>query len=1023
MYRHAMLVVLALMWAGDMRAQGNDAAPAANSFDPRPERIVAAAAYDARLAVQVQALLDAYRTQPQGYPRGKDARGTPYAQPDTQAWFRWHFYNDGAIQRYEDAKMDRIVQPYNPLEDKGVSVDQGTAAKFSFVAEHVTEGKRSLKAEFTAEAIAAGKAAVKIGVTEGGDLHASYQNQWRTPSYWCHYRWLKLDVFNPAATEVRVRVANVPFVLRPGSSVVAVKTADAAGYAVAYTQPVSTFSVQVTAPGRDATLFIDNARLEQEVPAVIAKEGRLFQFPARDGPNTALLLWPGLTAVEASTVYSPERAFGWVGSPKCAYSASSFRSEDNGILWGACSGIETPFRADVPDGRYGICVIATPGSGFQWSKGATIRVGGKDYPLFTARTDEEARLARLSGELWDFRPGTCIWEELVRPPFYPRTQMAFAEAVDGHLLLEFPRTIEVRAVFVFPEKSREEALKELGRFNYLMAESWDVSHAWVKGDVAERARYIGFHEEASRPDAVVRKLQALSIGPEDWKRGFLLFQRGLAESVYPDTVPSAEEVSAASTLRAFASPGQKECATLGILPLATIHGLRVSAGALRAKDGGEIPAANVVLRFGWFHHKCMEYWHHNHAYNYQEHDLVKRPALNLYPGAARRAYVDIAVPADAKPGEYRGEVAIRDATGQAVAAAPIVLEVLPIALQTPPVLFGTEGTQPELLDYGLNMGTGSYDDAAANGFKAVALCPYDAAPPMVKGRRVAWQGMVKDKEFIQSLIADGRSGKGPRVLFGGLVAGQHAGKGREFVDGLLKVFPDMEITGYTAPLYYFVGPGTADLAPTWDYVTVTRGKPELLEQAVKDGKFFFFTDWVKYSKEQSARFTHGFWLWRLKAPARFTTFKHNWYQDRLACPLPYYALAGIAGGNRYGAFQESQAPGELNPSRDLLLVREGIDDYRYVFTLEKVLCAAEEKKPGGAAAAAARKFLEQLAAGLSLDLSKYYESRGGPEQVAFAENWFMRPDNPWTTARLDATRKKCAEHILALQREAESTRR
>lgn len=155
----------------------------------------------------------------------------------------------------------------------------------------------------------------------------------------------------------------------------------------------------------------------------------------------------------------------------------------------------------------------------------------------------------------------------------------------------------------------------------------------------------------------------------------------------------------------------------------------------------------------------------------------------------------------------------------------------------------------------------------------------------------------------------------------------------------------------------------------------------------------------------------------------FTTFMHNWYQDRLARPLPYYALAGIGGGNRYGAFQESQAPGELNPSRDLVLVREGIDDYRYVFTLEQALCAAAEKKVGGAAAAAARKFLDQLAAGLSLDLSKYYESRGGPEYVTFVENWFMRPDNPWTTARLDETRKKCAEHILALQREAGSKRR
>ena len=70
-----------------------------------------------------------YKTAPQGYPTGKDARGIPYATPDTSVPFRWHFYNDEAIERFEDAKMDVHVEPYNPLEGKGAVVQTRGGAR------------------------------------------------------------------------------------------------------------------------------------------------------------------------------------------------------------------------------------------------------------------------------------------------------------------------------------------------------------------------------------------------------------------------------------------------------------------------------------------------------------------------------------------------------------------------------------------------------------------------------------------------------------------------------------------------------------------------------------------------------------------------------------------------------------------------------------------------------------------------------------------------------------------------------
>ena len=76
-------------------------------------------------------LTAAYQPAPQGYPTGKDERGMPYAQPDNSVWYRWHFYNDDAIQRFEDAKMVAHADPYNLLEGEGVSAADGV--KFTFV--------------------------------------------------------------------------------------------------------------------------------------------------------------------------------------------------------------------------------------------------------------------------------------------------------------------------------------------------------------------------------------------------------------------------------------------------------------------------------------------------------------------------------------------------------------------------------------------------------------------------------------------------------------------------------------------------------------------------------------------------------------------------------------------------------------------------------------------------------------------------------------------------------------------------
>lgn len=964
----------------------------------------------AGLDEDLRALTAVYATLPQGYPTGKGL-----AQPDGAAPFRWHGYHDDAIRRLDDAKMSTHVESYNPLEDEGVSADK--PIRFAFVAEHVTSGKKALRLEFPVGAIRK-NARVQVKCVASPIL-SDYFN-YRRSAYWSHYRWLKADAFNPADGPVHVRVCGVPLVLAPGRNLISVKTADAVGWRGDYPAWFRSVPIEIDGPERDVVLFLDNFRMEQETPAVIAKKGRMFQFPIKGGEkDSALMLWPGFTAIEKDTLYTPERGFGWTKSAsKRTYGGLSFRSNENGLIWCRCENADSPLRFDVPNGRWGVWLFATPAQASVWTKGVSAIVNGQAQPLFAARSQEELRRVALAGELWDYRPSSCLWTELVRDAYFPSARLLAANVKDDHVSVELPPGLVLRAVILFPEEDRAEALREIGRLEYLLAESWDVAHAWVRGAFAEKDRYIGVHDEMIRPETIPGRLDALKLTAADFSCGFVLFQRGLTDPVYPDTIPRPAERAAAKAV-GFCTPGTRECLTISLLPLAARKGLRIEVSELVA-ESGKIPTSALDVRLGRYHHKCMEYGHHNHNYNFEEHFLVRRPRLDIYPGAARRLYLDVAIPGDAKAGNYRGELHLLDACGKTVATVPLELEVMPVKLQMPDVFFGIDNglqrgpEQAHLRKYGINFIGADHDTAAAHGFQGYAVWPYNAAPPPFKGRRLGWSSFVKEKALMNESIAAGRTGKGPRGYFGGYVANKPTDI--DVYAALLKAFPDIDILGVTTPVYAFHGADYPNGGEQWRSQIRTRGKPELLQQATASGKDFWFFDWMRHSKEQAGRFSFGFWLWRLGAKGRYSTFSYGYDYHygtaRQASSFePYYTMLGVVGGNACPAVRPALDAKDFVPARDLLLIREGIADHRYIYTLDRLIRDAESKKLNTPAVTAARKFRDELRAELSLDLTRYYESR----TASYAENWYPRADNPWTHRRFQNVRRQAAEHIIVVQ--------
>lgn len=970
-------------------------------------------------------LIAAYRTAPQGYPEGQDERGVPYAKPDTSVWYRWHFYNSEAIKRFDQVSMASHVQPYNDLESDGVKLPYRSPVKFAFVPDHVTKGEKALKVTYVAAAFQRGTASIGLGAVAPPSFQAKESRVYRRHiacAFWAHYRWVKFDAFNPEKEPVHISACGVPFVLAPGRNIVAVRTPDAVGHDGG---PHAAFNghvwVSVRQPKRELTLYFDNVRVEQEVPRVITEKGKLLQFAAYAEKGGAPVLWPGFTPVGSGVLFDTQLGFGWVNpGKKRKVSGSSWRSFENGILWGGVQNADAPFRIAVPKGRWGVCIFAYPGSGYFENTiahaGLTVKINGKSHEVYPKLNKEEEHRIRYGKEDWDYRPGACVWEELLRDAVYPPARVAYVDVPEGTLDIAFPTSFpnrhyafKVRTIAVFPDADKEAAQAELGRLNYLLAESWDVTHAWVKGPGAKKKRYIGSHEEAANPEEIPERLKALNLADDDWARGFKLFRRGLAEAVYSDTIPSPAEASV-NEVRAFSAPGEHECATVSLLPLKPLKGLSVAIGDLKGPGGVQIPASAIDVRISRQHQKCMAYGHHNHTYNYEEYYLVKRPRLDLYPAVARRVYLDVAVPADASPGEYKTQIRVLNNKGAALAELPLVLEVLPVKLETPPVYFAGSIRDPLVQRYGFNTAPVDYDQARKDGWKGYTGFAHAFGGKAVKlaGYSGGVKNLLKVKDAAAAPIAEGHSGKGPRGFF---PPPSKKGRGRDLdqdvAKRLMDAIPHIDILGVTNPMLStceFVH----EIEGSYGGPRTTYSLANL--QALRKGsKPFWIVDGLRYSKEDFARFTFGFWLWRTGAAGRATTLSATGQHGAGS----YLTLCGITHGNTDRALMPSVRSKAPNPSRDLVLLREGIDDYRYIHTLEECIKRAEKKGENGSALASAKEFCRSLKESIALDLSTYFFHR--IKYVCYAENWYRKPDSPWTTLKMDETRRQCAKHIVALK--------
>ncbi len=476
--------------------------------------------------------------------------------------------------------------------------------------------------------------------------------------------------------------------------------------------------------------------------------------------------------------------------------------------------------------------------------------------------------------------------------------------------------------------------------------------------------------------------------------------------------------------RLFAAVGEYEPFSFLLRPKEALAQVLITSGELKGPGGAVIPAGNVVIR-------SVESFHGGGR------DILVplgRP-WDMSAHSTEFFWCTVKVPDDAQPGSYVGDVTVT-AGGKPVGAIHIALDVLPIKLADPPFGLGFNYSKPDddkdgkilaahlgdMREHGMTCVAPLYNwhqpvhdsDTSELGVlleaykKAGFPGTFYWAPPMdLQLTDLAGYGDETSRRWQQKyiqvmrLMYEETRKHGVPTLFSigdeltnkGLEGVGIAGRLAKFVwEELPEIATTSDMNGYREVMAMAPYLNVATFNNGWDGADHHNGGRRLLNRAFleelqsKTGAIPWFVN------AGSGRFSFGFFFWKMSKYG--VKGKVEWY----------YNLR-----NEQGSLVRTQGD-TVFPTLDYERCREGIDDLKYLCTLESLLAKADPMQP---AVKNTRDLLNVIADGIADDWT-LYEGKGG---LRFPDDGFARldPEKVNSLGRLNAIRLELANAIVALQ--------
>jgi len=811
---------------------------------------------------------------------------------------------------------------------------------------------------------------------------------------WAGYDYLKVDVFTDAKAPLELYVeirdrqtrdywtrVNYTTVVPPGASTLVIPTALQVG--------------EKSRPGRallldgitrlvfsigdkpEAPLFIDNIRLERDTETAKVLFDGLWAFDV--GPTGSPLM-EGFTPLDPGKSYSKGRGYGW----KDAQFWRGFDALQPDPLYRDFLCVEKGGLAiDVPNGKYHVFVNMDSPSGYwgefqRYRKRALILEG----VAYTDTMDLESFKTRYY-QFWDLDdlPTHNTFDRYQVPYF--REKHHVVEVRDGQLNIEFSGSdwaCCVSAIVVYPESKAAEGKRFL---------------EYVKA----RRR---FHFDNAFKRVLPRPTGEPPRPSESEKeRGFIAFHRDAMKDVNVQDRPRPGERGDVLSGSAFA--GEYAPATVSVLPLRDIGWVSVSVSDLKGPDGAAIPATAVAI--GAVQYRITRVTMEGSVYTITPRLILPRSSASVPEGITRTFWLTVKVPADARPGDYRGEVRLSAERGGKL-SLPLHFTVRKGTLDPVDIPAGPYGYAIDLPWYEEEVAGWNRDMAAKSlrklreyGFTTASGLPIltyrgfkDSVPQIDYSAGDAQMKLFKEAGFRMPVIA--------YCPFHGLntyyrdEAAMRAAGFTDYSPFINAVFSAVQKHADEAgwlPVYWNIGD-----EPGGDDVARSAANAEAYRQAFPKGPPFFTAassfqgsdpkdphlrlskalhvadwnlhdtasvkllhaaggDWAFYNGGN--RWTYGVYMYKA-AKEHGMKFRLSWHWNNVAGD-PYYALDCREDDF---AWCNTSPDGELIPAVHFERLREGLGDYRRMLTLARLA----REHPGMPAARAAEKLLAEILDGFAL---------------------------------------------------------
>ena len=520
------------------------------------------------------------------------------------------------------------------------------------------------------------------------------------------------------------------------------------------------------------------------------------------------------------------------------------------------------------------------------------------------------------------------------------------------------------------------------------------------------------------------------------QRGYVLFQRPITEPVYPNSRPLAHE--RLEQLAAFAATQEFEPLTFSIYPIRQLRNLKVRFSSLTC-DAGKIPASQITVRLVTYWNVGYPRYTSRSTYR-RTPELLERVSIHSSPaGECQRYWAQVHVPDDAKPGLYRGTASVWDDGFDKATEIPVSFRLLPFKLESDPAkhyssyYYMRNRTQyagkPEsfirkaadneylaMAAYGLNMTPTLY--LRCNDGKTIYLPYPDELDRMLKAGLAGPVPVTADSvisRLYRATTPDGERGSHwnisklpPPEFYEKITAAfkafeiERKAKGwPEFIccpidevaaarkDFGAKVYAAVKVAGIRT--YATKDPKGADAAPYRPYIDIWCSQPYSVayEKIIGQDRYEYWCYPNHNAGEikdrrvmcKGGRMTYGFGFWR----SGYTTLiPWNWNWTPGDDQFDYLR------GSHSGCGQRIDEDGEVIPAIYWECFREGVDDARYVYTLQQAVFQREGSPDIDCrrAVTAAKKLLQETWDAINVQ-QKYLADGMWPSEEFNTRRWLL----------------------------------